>query len=112
VLRQVLLIGAVLIATGRDAAGQARCDEVGPSQIPACVYAGGGPTLVLAAGAGQDSRTWSPLIAPLNARSAVVTFDRPGLGQSPDVEGPRTPTAIARELRYVLTRFRLARLWP
>lgn len=102
-LRRVLLMGPVLIATAGDAAGQARCDGVGPIRIYACVYAGEGPTLVLAAGAGQDSRTWAPLVAPLNARSRVVTFDRPGLGQSPNVEGARTPTAIARELREVLS---------
>lgn len=102
-LRRVLLMGPVLIATVGDAAGQARCDEVGAGRIHACVYAGEGPTVVLAAGAGQDSRTWTPLVAPLNVRSAVVTFDRPGFGQSPDTEGPRTPTAIAQELRDVLS---------
>jgi pimeloyl-ACP methyl ester carboxylesterase len=33
----------------------------------------------------------------------VVTFDRPGFGLSPDADGPRTPTAIAHELREVLS---------
>lgn len=102
-LRRVLLIGPALLATAGDTSGQTRCEEVGPSRIHACVYAGEGPTLVLAAGAGQDSRTWAPLIAPLNARSELVTFDRPGFGQSPGAKGPRTPTVIARELRYLLS---------
>jgi len=105
VLRRVTLMGLVLIATAGDAGGQVRCDEVGHRRIHACVYADEGPTLVLAAGAGQDSRTWTPLVALLNARSAVVTFDRPGFGQSPDAEGPRTPTVIAREIRDVLSHF-------
>ncbi len=31
-----------------------------------------------------------------------MTFDRPGLGESPPGESPRTPTQIARELRAVI----------
>jgi pimeloyl-ACP methyl ester carboxylesterase len=71
--------------------------------IHSCFYEGGGPTIVLAAGAGQDSRTWGPLLGELAAISSVVTFDRPGLGQTPNAEGPRTPTAIALEVRDLLT---------
>lgn len=102
-LRQVVLVGTALIAAAGNGFGQAQCASVGPHRIHACVYAGEGPTLVLAAGAGQDSRTWSPLLEPLSALGSVVTFDRPGLGLSPDVNGPRTPTLIARELREVLS---------
>ena len=102
-LRQMVLFAAALIAAAGSAFGQMRCDAVGPHRIHACVDAGEGPTLVLAAGAGQDSRTWSPLLESLSALGSVVTFDRPGLGQSPDVNGPRTPTLIARELREVLS---------
>ncbi|MBT8487462.1 MAG: alpha/beta hydrolase [Gemmatimonadetes bacterium] len=71
------------------------------------MYAGEGPTLVLAAGAGQDSRTWSPILQQLKALGEVVTFDRPGFGRSPDGVGPRTPTTIARELRQVLSSLRV-----
>ena len=102
-IRREILIGLLLFPGPAGAAAQERCGEVGPSRLHACVYAGDGPTVVLAAGAGQDSRTWTPLLAPLNARSEVVTFDRPGFGQSPDAEGPRTPTAIAVELRHALS---------
>jgi pimeloyl-ACP methyl ester carboxylesterase len=102
VRRQVVLTGTALIAAAGSAFGQERCDAVGPHRIHTCVYAGEGPTLVLAAGAGQDSRTWSPLLEPLRALGSVVTFDRPGLGRSPEVSGPRTPTLIARELRAAL----------
>ena len=103
VLRQVVLVGTALIAAAASAFGQARCHAVGPHRIHTCVYAGEGPTLVLAAGAGQDSRTWSPLLEPLRALGTVVTFDRPGLGLTPDVDGPRTPTLIAQELRGALS---------
>jgi pimeloyl-ACP methyl ester carboxylesterase len=68
-----------------------------------CLFGEEGPTIVLAAGAGQDSRTWDPLIEELASMGRVVSFDRPGLGRSPDVEGPRTPTAIATEIRDLLT---------
>jgi pimeloyl-ACP methyl ester carboxylesterase len=71
--------------------------------IYACLRGVEGPTIVLAAGAGQDSRTWAPLVEELASVGRVLSFDRPGLGQSPDVAGPRTPTAIAHELRAVLT---------
>lgn len=95
-------MGPALIVAATHASGQSGCVEVNTSRIHACEYPGEGPALVLAAGAGQDSRSWTPLIAPLNERSRVITFDRPGFGQSPSVDGPRTPTAIARELRGVL----------
>jgi pimeloyl-ACP methyl ester carboxylesterase len=70
--------------------------------INACVSGEGARTVVLAAGAGQDSRTWNGLVTELSMTARVITFDRPGLGQSdPGVE-PRTPTRIARELRSLL----------
>ena len=103
VARPMALVVTALIAVTGSAAGQARCDAIGPKRIHVCVHAGEGPTLVLAAGAGQDSRTWSPLLERLRALGRVVTFDRPGLGQSPGADGPRTPTTIARELHQVLS---------
>lgn len=103
-----MLIRAVLIGVVSSASisspvvGQGRCGPVGGSAIHSCLDGDGGPTIVLAAGAGQDSRTWAPLIEELASIGRVVSFDRPGLGRSPDVEGPRTPTAIAIEIRELL----------
>lgn len=108
VVGRALLTGAVLLLVPQGVAAQARCADVGPSRIRACEYPGEGPALVLAAGAGQDSRTWMPLVGSLSERARVVTFDRPGFGQSPAVDGPRTPTAIARELRRVLEHFKVS----
>lgn len=101
-LRQVMLMGVVSIMTAGASAGQVRCEAVGDARIHACIYAGEGPTIVLAAGAGLDSRTWAPLIGQLTTLGSVVTFDRPGLGLSPDVDGPRTPTIFAQEVRRIL----------
>ena len=70
--------------------------------IHACSLGTGPVTVVLAAGAGQTSRTWSSLRSRLTSSARVVTFDRPGLGESPPSQSPRTPTQIAHELRGVL----------
>lgn len=70
--------------------------------IHACSVGTGPVTVVLAAGAGQTSRTWSSLRPRLTSSARVVTFDRPGLGESPPSQASRTPTQIAHELRAVL----------
>lgn len=68
----------------------------------ACTVGEGATTVVLAAGAGQTLRTWRELVPRLSAAARVVTFDRPGLGQSPPGLPPRTPTRIAMELHGLL----------
>lgn len=100
----MVLTGAALVGLlANPLLGQGRCGPVGEQMIHACLRGGEGPTIVLAAGAGQDSRTWDPLVEELAAVGRVLSFDRPGLGRSPTVVGPRTPTAIAHEIRAVLT---------
>lgn len=81
---------------------KAHCGSWGELRIYACVRGDGAPTIVLAAGAGQDSRTWDSVAADLATLGTVVTFDRPGFGRSPAVEGPRTSRVIATELRQLL----------
>lgn len=89
---------------GGSASAQERCSlvplEVGAAH--ACALGTGPVAVVLAAGAGQTSRTWDSLRRTLASSSRVVTFDRPGLGESPPGRPPRTPTQIARELRRVV----------
>lgn len=94
------IVTALVAAT--PSLGQAACGTVGPDGIHACHYPAEGPTIVLAAGAGQDSRTWRHLVPRVGALGSVVTFDRPGLGRSPASDRDRTPTAIARELHEVV----------
>jgi hypothetical protein len=67
-----------------------------------CSLGTGRVTVVLAAGARQTSRTWLSLRSRLTSSARVVTFDRPGLAESPAGQSPRTPTRIAQELRKVL----------
>jgi pimeloyl-ACP methyl ester carboxylesterase len=62
----------------------------------------GEPTVVLAAGYLGGTLDWG-LVQPYVARSArVVSFDTPGLGFSDPAPGPRTSTAIVRDLRAAL----------
>lgn len=86
------------------ASAQDECDlyPSGASRIHACVSGTGPVTVILAAGAGQTSRTWSSLRSRLTSSARVITFDRPGLGNSPPGQSPRTPTQIAHELHGVL----------
>lgn len=70
--------------------------------VHACTSGVGPVTVILAAGAGQTSRTWDSLRRSLAAETRVVTFDRPGFGRSPPGPSPRTPTRIARELHVVV----------
>lgn len=101
---RIVMMGLLLaMAASGPGVGQERCAPLGAGAMHGCLFGAGDVTVVLAAGAGQDSRTWAPLIEELTSLARVVSFDRPGLGRSPDVEGPRTPTAIASELHDPLT---------
>ncbi|MEM1262751.1 MAG: alpha/beta hydrolase [Pseudomonadota bacterium] len=74
-----------------------------------CVAGSGGVTIVLNAGARLTSATWDPLVEDLMAFGAVVRFDRPGLGRSPPVEGPRTPRAIANDVAAMVDELAVSR---
>ena len=66
---------------------------------------GGGPSVILDAGIGASSLSWSR-VQPLVARFAqVYTYDRAGYGWSDsprDGDGPRTASRLAEELRALL----------
>lgn len=90
-------------------AGQSPVEEPGCRDVQnahvslyACLSGTGPVTVVLAAGAGLTHRTWAPVVQALRHEARVLTFDRPGLGQSPPGPLPRTPTQIAHELRALL----------
>ncbi len=90
-------------------AGQSRVEEPGCRDVRvlhgsmhACLSGTGPVTVVLAAGAGLTNQTWAAVVQALRHEARVLTFDRPGLGQSPPGPLPRTPTQIAHELRALL----------
>lgn len=95
-----LVLGA---ANGISAQESCRRVPIDGLRVNVCVSGEGPVTVVLAAGAGQTSSTWSGLVPQLSMTARVVTFDRPGLGQSDPGAEPRTPTRIALELRQLLT---------
>ncbi|MEM7413877.1 MAG: alpha/beta hydrolase [Gemmatimonadota bacterium] len=98
-----LILAAAALSPSKVSA-QAACSlvPVDGGEIYACEYGAGPSTVVLAAGAGQHSGSWSGIVERLAESHRVVTFDRPGLGRSPSIDGPRTPTRIAGELAEVL----------
>ena len=55
------------------------------------------PPLVLLHPGGADSRTWAANLPPLAERFHVYTPDRRGHGRTPDVAGPITFDAMARD---------------
>lgn len=102
-VRPGLLALPLLLITG-ELAAQPHCQlvSVDGRAIHACVSGSGSTTIVLAAGAGQTSGTWSRIAPELARHARVITFDRPGLARSDAGVSPRTPTRIARELRRLL----------
>ena len=98
----VLLTLILVVATSVSVQENCRRVLVDGLGINACVSGEGPGTVVLAAGAGQTSGTWSRLVPELSMTARVITFDRPGLGQSDPGLEPRTPTRIASELRRLL----------
>ena len=103
-----LALPAVWLATSASAQEECRLVPLETGAVHACVFGEGPVTVVLAAGAGQTSGTWNALVPRLASSVRVVTFDRPGLGQSPPSRSPRTPTQIGRELHAVVKSLDLA----
>lgn len=103
-IKTVGLFLTLVVGAAHSVSAQEGCRRV-PSAgggVNVCVSGQGMATVVLAAGAGQTSETWSGLVPELSMTARVVTFDRPGLGRSDPALEPRTPTRIANELREVL----------
>ena len=63
----------------------------------------GRPTVVLEAGLGESSLTWSSLQRSLSGTSRVCSYDRAGYGWSEDRDRPWTASAAAAELSALLT---------
>jgi pimeloyl-ACP methyl ester carboxylesterase len=95
-------LSATWLATSASAQEHCRLVPLQTGAVHACVVGRGDVTVVLAAGAGQTSRTWDDLVPRLSSSARVVTFDRPGLGRSPPGALARTPTRIAREVHEVI----------
>jgi pimeloyl-ACP methyl ester carboxylesterase len=63
------------------------------------VSAGEGATpAVLISGLGDATLTWAPILPDLARSCRVITYDRPGMGASPPVEGCRSLESMAFEI--------------
>jgi pimeloyl-ACP methyl ester carboxylesterase len=62
----------------------------------------GRPTVVLEAGMGASRSWWGAVVPLVAARTAVVTYDRSGFGQSPPDPEPRSLDRLARDLLDVV----------
>ena len=68
----------------------------------------GGPTVVLQAGGVAESLWWTRTQNQLAAQTQVCAFDRPGLGWSEPVSGPRDALTIDAELHALLAQAGIA----
>jgi pimeloyl-ACP methyl ester carboxylesterase len=62
----------------------------------------GGPTVIIDAGQGDFSLTWSHLLPQIASFTQVVAYDRAGLGWSDPSPRPRTAAVMVAELRALL----------
>lgn len=62
----------------------------------------GKPTVILEAGAGEDSTTWNDIIPAVAQFSLVMVYDRAGLGRSAGLPTPRTALQLANDLHDLL----------
>jgi pimeloyl-ACP methyl ester carboxylesterase len=78
--------------------------DVGGHRLYVHCMGRGGPTVILEAGAGDTTETWT-LVQPSVARfTTVCSYDRAGLGRSEPGLVPRTSQTVVDELRALLTR--------
>lgn len=76
-------------------------DLVGPHVF--VVSAGEGSTpVVLISGLGDATLSWAPILPELARSCRVITYDRPGMGASPPVEGWRSLERMATETTDLL----------
>jgi pimeloyl-ACP methyl ester carboxylesterase len=67
------------------------------------VSAGAGKTpVVLISGLGDSTLTWAPILPRLAASCRVIAYDRPGMGASPSIEGPRSLERMAAEVAQLI----------
>lgn len=67
----------------------------------------GKPTIILEAGAGEDSTTWKDIVPAVAQFSHVMAYDRAGLGQSTGTPPPRTALHLVSDLRCLLQALQL-----
>lgn len=100
---------ALLAAEGEMTARDARrftpigeAVEVHGTTINVDCLGTGSPTVVLEAGLGESSLTWSEVVPAVAAETRVCAYDRPGYGWSEAAAGAHDADAQAQQLRALL----------
>jgi pimeloyl-ACP methyl ester carboxylesterase len=96
----MLLISSIGSALAEPAPAATHLIDVDGHKIAFHVTPGKGPTIVLAAGGGNDSSYWDAFVPELSKRtgSKIITYDRAGLGASDEVSGPWNVHGATRDL--------------
>jgi pimeloyl-ACP methyl ester carboxylesterase len=68
----------------------------------------GQPVVILEAGSGGSSATWTKVIDPVAAFTRVIAYDRAGRGGSDPVATPRSSADVVADLHCLLERARIA----
>lgn len=79
-----------------------RMVDVGDYSLNVADLGSGDVTVVLVSGVGDDHRVWQQVQEETAKRTRVLSYDRAGIGQSDTSPVPRSPEAMARELRDLL----------
>ncbi|MFN0072701.1 MAG: alpha/beta fold hydrolase [Chloroflexota bacterium] len=109
-ISSLMLLGAVIESMAENADAQmypppGQMIDVGGYRLHLHCVGTGSPTVVIDAGLGDWSATWSSWVQPGVARSTnVCTYDRAGMGYSETGPLPRTSAQFAIELHTLMDR--------
>ncbi|MEU0091820.1 alpha/beta hydrolase [Kribbella sp. NPDC006257] len=76
--------------------------DVGEYEVAAEISGEGSPTVVFVSGAGAGKDSWDVAIAALRNSTTLLTYDRPGIGDSEAPASVRTVGAASEELHRLL----------
>ena len=95
----------VSAATGRTAESAAgQMVDVGGHRLYIECTGSGSPTVVLQAGLGASSSSWTSIAPKVAASTTVCAYDRAGHGRSEEAAGPQDGIALATDLHTLLER--------
>jgi pimeloyl-ACP methyl ester carboxylesterase len=105
VLLVMAVAGAAMTVAGQSKAqmpARGRLVDVGGRQLYLQCAGTGGPAVILQAGAGGSSSSWSRIQPEIAKITTVCSYDRAGRGWSDDPAAPQDGTAIAQDLHALL----------
>jgi pimeloyl-ACP methyl ester carboxylesterase len=95
-------VGGSAVAVASAATG--RLIDVGGHRLYIECTGSGGPAVILQAGLGASSASWSAIAPTVAATTTVCAYDRAGHGRSDEAAGPQDGIALATDLHTLLER--------